>query len=383
VSAASPTPGIEGICTPQFEGVRAALRENFTIDDEIGAAVAVYWRGEAVVDLWAGHQDAARKKTWVRDTLVCQMSVAKAVSALCVHILADRGQVDLDAPIARYWPEFAAEGKQDVPIAWALCHLASVPVADAAPRGAIFDWDVMTRAIAAQKPLWPPGTVPCYHTATQGFILGEIVRRVTGEGIGAFLRREVAAPLGLDYHIGLTPEEEARCATMIPSAGNVLSAAQAGKASDLLTRGWAQLPLNEDFNSHRWRSGAVPSASGHGTARSIARLYAALAAGGSLDGVRLLRPETMARAWQQQWEGKDVMSGLTFRIALGFYLNCPPDRPMGSSPRAFGHSGAGGAQSFGDPDNQIAFCYTPNRMHSGFDIGPRATRLIEALYRCL
>ncbi len=383
MSAASPTPGIEGICTPKFEGVRAALRENFAIDDEIGAAVAVYWRGEAVVDLWAGHQDAARKKTWVRDTLVCQMSVAKAVSALCVHILADRGQVDLDAPIARYWPEFAAEGKQDVPIAWALCHLASVPVADAAPRGAIFDWDVMTRAIAAQKPLWPPGTVPCYHTATQGFILGEIVRRVTGQGIGAFLRREVAAPLGLDYHIGLTPEEEARCATMIPSAGNVLSAAQAGKASDLLTRGWAQLPLNEDFNSHRWRSGAVPSASGHGTARSIARLYAALAAGGTLDGVRLLRPETMARAWQQQWEGKDVMSGLTFRIALGFYLNCPPDRPMGSSPRAFGHSGAGGAQSFGDPDNQIAFCYTPNRMHSGFDIGPRATRLIEALYRCL
>lgn len=376
-------PEIHGTCVPQFEGVRAALRENFAKDDELGAAVAVYWRGQPVVDLWAGHQDAARKKAWERDTLICQMSVAKAVSAFCVHILADRGLVDLDAPIARYWPEFAAEGKEAVTIAWALCHLSSVPVADAAPRGSIFDWGVMTRAIAAQKPLWPPGTTPCYHTATQGFILGEIVRRVTGLTIGAFLRQEVAAPLGLDYHIGLTPGEEARCASMIPSAGNVLSAAQAGKLSDLLTRGWAQLPLNEDFNSHRWRAGEVPSASGHGTARSIARLYALLAAGGELDGVRLVRRETLERAWQQQWQGKDLMSGLTFRIALGFYLNCPPDRPMGSSPRAFGHSGAGGAQSFGDPDNQLAFCYAPNRMHSGFDIGPRATRLIEALYRCL
>lgn len=378
-----PTPDIQGTCTPQFEGVRRALQQNFEDNDELGAAVAVYWRGAPVVDLWGGYQDAERRKTWNRDTLICQMSVAKAVTAFCVHVLADRGLVDLDAPVARYWPEFAAEGKGGVTVAWALSHLASVPVADAAPRGAIFDWEGMTRAIADQKPLWPPGTVPCYHTATQGFLLGEIVRRVSGQTLGTFLRREVSAPLGLDYQIGLTPAEEARCATMIPSAGNVLSAAQSGQVSDLLARGWAQLPLHEDFNSHRWRAGEVPSANGHGTARAIARLYAALAAGGSLDGVQLVRPETMERAWQQQWQGKDVMSGLTFRIALGFYLNCPPDRPMGPSPRAFGHSGAGGAQSFGDPDNQIAFCYTPNRMHSGFDIGPRAQRLIDALFRCL
>lgn len=378
-----PEPALQGDCAPAFERVREALRENFTRDGELGAAVAVYWRGAPVVDLWGGFQDSARQRPWERDTLVCLMSVAKAVTALCVHMLADRGQVDLDAPVARVWPEFAAEGKAAVPVAWVLSHLASVPVADAAPRGALFDWEAMTRAIAAQKPLWPPGTVACYHTATQGFILGEIVRRVTGQRIGAFLREQIAGPLGLDYHMGLTPSEEARCATMVPSAGNVLSAAQSGRASELLTRGWAQLPLNEDFNSHRWRTEEVPSVNGHGTARSIARLYAALAAGGTLDGVRLLRSATLAGAWVEQWVGKDVMSGLTLRCALGFYLNCPPDRPMGTSPRAFGHSGAGGAQSFGDPDNQIAFCYAPNRMHGGLDIGPRAARLIDAVYRCL
>lgn len=247
------------------------------------------------------------------------------------------------------------------------------------PRRALFDWKTMTGAIAAQKPLWPPGTTPCYHTATQGLILGEIVRRVAGRRIGANFREEVAGPLELDYHIGLLPAEESRCATMVPSAGNVLSAARAGGASDLLARGWAQLPLQEDFNSHCWRAGEVPSANGHGTARSIARLYALLAVDGAVDDAHLLRPETIERAWQEQWHGRDLMSGLTLRTALGFYLDCPPDRPMGTSRRAFGHFGAGGAQSFGDPDNQIAFCYAPNRMHSGFDIGPRTKRLIDAV----
>ena len=374
---------VEGTCTPQFEPVRRAFERNFTERNELGAGVAVTLHGKPVVDLWGGHTDVAGSKPWRRDTIVCMMSVAKAVSALCVHMLADRGALDLDAPIARYWPDFAQNGKEDIPVAWALCHLSSVPVADAAPRGALYDWQAMTAAIAAQEPLWPPGSTPCYHTATQGFILGELVRQVDGRTIGAFLREEIADPLDLDYHIGLTPDAESRCADMVPSKGNVLSAAQTGDTKSLLARGWAQLPLREDFNSPRWRRAEVPSANGHGAARAIARLYGCLAHGGEIDGIRLLGSEALDRARTEQWTARDAMSGLNFRIALGFYLNSPPDRPMGPNRDTFAHSGAGGAQSFGDPVAGIGFCYAPNRMHAGIDIGPRATALIDALYDCL
>lgn len=374
---------VDGTCTSQFAPLREAFERNFSERNELGASVAVTLHGEAVVDLWGGFADAAGRKPWQRHTVVCMMSVAKAVSAVCVHILSDRGAIDLDAPVSRYWPEFSQAGKAEIPVSWALCHLASVPVADAAPRGTLYDWDVMTAAIAAQEPLWPPGSMPCYHTATQGFILGELVRRVDGRSIGTFFRDEVAEPLGLDYHIGLPAEAEARCAEMVPSKGNVLSAAQTGDTKSLLARGWAQLPLREDFNSPRWRRAEVPSANGHGTARAIARLYGCLAQGGAIDGIRLLSSAALVRARTEQWAGRDAMSGLDFRIALGFYLNSPPDRPMGPNPDTFGHSGAGGAQSFGDPAAGLGFCYAPNRMHAGIDIGPRATTLIEALYACL
>lgn len=370
---------IHGSCEPAFGAVADVFENNFRSHGELGAAVAVYKDGAPVVDLWAGFRDAEETHPWEQDTLVCMMSIGKAVSALCIHILADRGSVDLEAPIAVYWPEFSAKGKQAIPVKWALSHLSSVPVADAAPRGAIYDWTAMTAAIAEQKPLWPPGTTPCYHTATQGFILGEIVRRVSGKTIGQFIRDEISQPLGLDYFIGLTQEEEARCADMIPSAGNVLSQAQ--QATDtLLARGWGQLPKDEDFNSHAWRSSEIPSANGHGSARSIARLYGALSCGGEIDGVRLLSSAALAAALEEQWTGRDSMSGLNFRIAQGFYLNNPPVRPMGPNPGAFGHSGAGGAQSFGDPTLKLGFAYSPNRMHSGLDIGPRAAQLIDAVF---
>ena len=373
---------IDGTCDPAFQSVADALAKNFETDDELGAAVAVAKDGELVVDLWGGHRDAERQLTWEQHTIVCMMSVGKAVSSLCIHMLADRGQVDLDAPVSQYWPAFAQNGKREIPVKWVLSHLSSVPVADAAPRGALYDWKAMTEAIAKQAPLWRPGTTPCYHTATQGFILGEILRNVTGQTLGDFIRNEISQPLALDYQIGLTPAEEARCATMIPSAGNILSKAQSD-ANSLLARGWAQLPVDEDFNSHQWRASQIPSANGHGNARAIAKLYGLLALGGAHDGVRLLSREAIDHAIKEQWKGRDIMSGLTFRLGMGFYLNCPPDRPMGPSAHAFGHSGAGGAQSFGDPDNRIGFAYSPNRMHSGIDIGPRAARLIEAVYASL
>jgi len=374
---------IDGHCDERFLPLRAAFERNFTVDNELGAAVAVMHGGRLVVDLWGGWRDEARTLAWERDTVVCMMSVAKAVSALLVHILADEGRIDLEAPVARYWPEFGQQGKEAIPVKWALSHLASVPVADAAPRGSIYDWATMTSAIAAQAPLWPPGTVPCYHTATQGFILGELIRRVTGQSLGDYLQSRVCVPLGLDYRIGLRPSDLARCANLIPAKGTIFDRPAEDEGAKILARGWAQLAAGEDFNSRGWRTAEIPSANGHGTARSIARLYGALAAGGSLDGVRLLSTAALDRGIAEQWHATSPGTGLTFRVAQGWFLNCPPDRPMGPNPRTFGHSGAGGAQSFGDPAAQLGFCYSPNRMHGGVDIGPRAKRMIETVFACL
>jgi CubicO group peptidase (beta-lactamase class C family) len=374
--------GIKGHWHPDFASVAEALALNVEEDNELGAAVAVVQHGRLVVDIWTGWRDEQKSQPWEANTLVCLMSVGKAISALAIHMLADRGVIDIDAPVAHYWPEFGQAGKQDIPVRYVLSHLSSVPVADRAPPGSIFDWDTMCEAIAAQEPLWPPGSHPCYHTATQGFILGELVRRVTGESIGTFIRAQIADPLGVEYFMGLRAGELTRVADMVPSPGNVLSKAQSGGDS-LLARAWAQLPRGEDFNSTDWRTHEVPSANGHGTPRAIAKIYGALALGGTMNGTTLISSRSLQQALTEQWEGRDEMSGLHFRLAQGFYLNCPPDRPMGKSPRAFGHSGAGGAQSFGDPDTGIGFCYGPNRMHSGIDIGPRAARLIDALYNLL
>lgn len=379
----APAGVVQGSCDPRFARVREAFERNFAEDGELGASVAVVLDGRSVVDLWGGHRDAARARPWERDTIACMMSVAKAVSALCVHILADEGRIDIDAPIARYWPEFAAAGKQDIPVRWILCHLAGIPAADAAARGDMYDWGAMTRAIAAQAPLWPPGSTRCYHSATQGFVLGELVRRVDGRSLGRFLRERVAGPLGIDYAIGLDAAAIARCADMIPAKGTIFDAAQRGDRESLLGRAWFPLAEGEDFNSDAWRRAEIPSANGHGNARAIARLYGALARGGEVDGTRVIGREALERAIELQWHGPSISSKLVFRTALGFFLSAPPDRPMGPNPRTFGHSGAGGAQGFADPDARLGFAYCPNRMHGGIDIGTRATRLVEAAFASL
>lgn len=372
------TPVIHGRCDPAFEAVRDAFRENFARDGELGAAVAVTQAGRLVVDLWGGWCDAARTRPWREDTIVCMMSVGKAVSALAIHMLADRGLLDVDAPIARYWPEFAQAGKADIPIRWGLSHLAGIPVADAAPPGSIYDAQVMRAAVAAQAPLWPPGTVKCYHSATMGYLCDALVRAVDGRSIGRFVRDEIAAPLGLDYHIGVPQADLVRCADMVRSRGNLLDLAQTGREDDLLARIWKQLPKDEDYNSTAWRTAEIPSANGHGNARAMATLFGALACGADGGGQRLLGRRALDRALAEQWRGVSISTGLDFRLGLGFFLNNPPDRPMGRSSRAFGHSGAGGAQAIGDPDAGLGFAYSPNRMHGGLDIGARATRLIEA-----
>ena len=392
------TAPIQGECDPRFAPLRAAFAENFDRDGEVGAAVAVMVDGRMLVDLWGGHADAAQGRAWKRDTTACMMSVAKGFVALAAAKLVERGLLDLDMPVARHWPDFAQHGKQAVTARQVLAHTAGIPVADAAASGSIYDWDAMVGAIAAQAPLWAPGAVRCYHSATMGFVIGELVRRIDGRPFARFVAEEISGPLGLDYAFGLGVEDQARCATMQPASGTLITGKPgAGGKSGLGARLWGALAEDEDFNSPAWRGADIPSANGHGTARAVARLYGALALGGALDDVRVIGPETLARFTELQWEGgtwmrldaappeepEPVDPEMYRRMGLGWLLDSAPGRPQGFSGQGYGHSGAGGAQAFADPAHRLGFCYAPNRMHGGVDIGPRARRVMEALRQCL
>jgi CubicO group peptidase (beta-lactamase class C family) len=375
---------LTGYCAPGFERVLDAFRTNFETEDENGACASVVVGGRTVVDLWGGWRDAACTQAWERDTIVCMMSVAKAVSATCLHMLVDRGLVDLDAPVARYWPEFAQAGKENVLVRHVLDHTAGLPIlTERLHPGAMFDHRLMVDALARQAPLWEPGTKAGYHVHNQGFLIDEIVRRVDGRTLPQFLRAEITGPLGMDYDFGLSLADQQRCADFQMATEGTIFAARNGDPAKILSRAWDQLPDPLDLNSPQWRAATITSASGHGNARAIARLYAALSLGGQLDGVRLMSPATVDRAITEQHNMVEVMMERPYHQALGFLLTSPPIVWMGPGARSFGHHGVGGSIGLADPDAGVGFAYAMNRMHARVDNGPRAGRLIEAVYQCL
>ncbi len=381
----SDTPPVSGWCDPRFEQVRDAFISNFgvhAVEPEVGAAVTLYHRGELVVDLWGGYADAARTRAWERDTIVLMMSVAKGIAAMCVHVLVDRGLVDLDAPVATYWPEFAAAGKAELPVRFLLDHRAGLPVVDGLYRGAIYDQAAMASALAAQAPVWTPGESSGYHVMTYGYLLNELVLRVTGRDLGQFLREELAGPLGADYMIGLRDDELERCAEFFAAeTGTVLNVAEMEPGS-LLARVYDQHPDDWSLNDVAWRRSCIPSATGHGTARGVARLYAAFAGDGEIDGVRVISRSGVEAAVAQQHHLPEVVMGRRYHQASGFVLNSPPIVTFGSD-RAFGHHGVGGSIGMGDLGERLGFCYAPNRMHARHDNGPRARGLLRAVYSSL
>lgn len=375
---------IHGECAPGFEAVRDAFETNFVAEEEVGASASVVVDGRTVVDLWGGWRDAACTLPWERDTLVCMMSVAKAVSATCLHMLVDRRQVELDAPVARYWPEFAQNGKDKVLVSHVLDHRAGLPIlAEKLHPQAMFDHALMVGALERQAPLWEPGTKAGYHVHNQGFLIDEILRRVDGRTLPHFLREEVTGPLGIDYQFGLSAADQARCADFLQATEGTIFAARHGDPDKILSRAWDQLPDPLDLNSRQWREATITSASGHGNARAVARLYGALARGGELDGVRLMSPATLEQAITEQHNMVEVMMERPYHQALGFLLSSPPIVWMGPGRRSFGHHGVGGSIGLGDPEAKVGFAYAMNKMHARIDNGPRARRLIEAVYRCL
>jgi CubicO group peptidase (beta-lactamase class C family) len=378
---------IDGTCDPRFEPVRAAFAENFSSLGETGAAVCVTAGGQQIVDLWGGWTSTARNARWRPDTLVNFFSVGKGLLALLAARFAGTGLLDPDAGVARYWPEFGAAGKAAVTVRQLLSHQAGVPaVRRKLPPAAMLDWDLMTGAIAAQDPWWEPGTAHGYHVNTFGFAAGELLRRVSGRTAGLLLRTEIAGPLGADVHIGLPRAEHHRVAEFDWPGATAGETSRPRLSDDQLMEhnayfNPAGLSGAGVVNTAAWRMAEVPATNGHGTARGIARIYAALAAGGVLDGIRVVDAGALADAAAEQVYGQDRILHRTSRFGLGFQLT-QAERPLGPNPSAFGHFGAGGSLGFCDPDAGLAVAYVTGQMGPRWQ-NPRNRALIDALYACV
>ncbi len=379
---------IEGSCDPRFNRVKDAFAENFEKRSEVGAATAVMLDGKTVVDLWAGHADKAKTRPWTRDTLVNVYSTTKGVTAICAHRLADKGLLDIDAPVVKYWPEFAQAGKDKLPVRFLLSHRAGLAaIRKMLDEDALFNWNTMTTALAEQEPWWVPGTKHGYHALTFGWLVGEVIRRITGKTPGVYLRDEIARPLGADFHIGLAAKDDARTADMIaappPAPGEPNLFADIMKDPESMA---AKAFMNPPggmrpgvVNTREWRGAEIPAANGHGTARSLAQLYGALARGGELNGVRVMSKDEIAKCSIEQSNGPDALLMLNTRFSLGFMMS-QPGASLGPNPKSFGHPGAGGSLGYADPEAKIGFGYTMNKMQTSLLIDPRATALIDAVY---
>lgn len=385
---------IAGHVEPGFQAVREAFERNFIEHGEVGAACCVYMDGRPVVDVWGGVADASTGRPWSEDTLQLMFSATKGATAICANLLIERGDLDVDAPVAEYWPEFAQAGKESLPVRWLLSHEAGLPAFDQVVTASdAYRWDPVIAALAAQQPLWDPGEAHGYHALTFGWLVGEVIRRVTGATVGSFFAKEIAEPLGLEMWIGLPEELEPRVAPLIGMGADVSSSGSSSSA-DAEPPGLAKLDptmlmvralqpvtgLSGAFNSRELHAAELPAANGIGTARSLARMYAALI--GDVDGMPpLLSPETVAQATTTTSRGPDKVLFVETHFGLGFML---PSAfcPMGGQ-ASFGHPGAGGALGFADPDVGMAFGYVMNRMQMNLAGDPRNQALIDAVYSSL
>jgi CubicO group peptidase (beta-lactamase class C family) len=387
---------VEGWCDDRFADVRAEFERCFTERGEFGASVCMTVDGQRVVDLWGGVADPASGRPWESDTVVLVWSSTKGATALCAHLLVDRGLLELEAPVARYWPEFAAAGKDGVTVGMVLSHQAGLPALRAPlPPGAFADWDRMVELLAAEEPFWEPGTRHGYHAFTFGWLVGEIVRRVSRRSLGRFFADEVAEPLGLDFWIGLPESVEPRLATLVrpdePAPGTpvapffVAAMTDPGSIAALVLAnhgGYMDVP-----DDRRYLAAEIPSAGGVTNARGLAGLYRPLALGGEVDGRRLIGDVTAARmGLTQSASAVDATLRAPTRFAYGFVKSVGDFGPadvlvLGDA--AFGHVGSGGSIGFADPAERMSFGYAMNRLAFGTGLDGRGQSLVDAAYRSL
>lgn len=338
---------VQGTYTKEFSAVADALSELLDTQD-IGASAAVFVNGEPVADVWGGYIDAERTVAWERDTIVNVMSTTKPMTALCALILADRGELDLSAPVSTYWPEFAAAGKESVLVRHLLSHTAGLPdwpgrlVAED-----LYDWNAVTDRLAAMPTRWEPGTAAGYHSVTFGFLVGEVVRRVSGRSIGRFLAEEVAGPLGADFHIGLGAQDDARIARLYAPPSQSEEFASSGPEYESV--GGIRV---KDANTEAWRRAEVPAANGFGNARGIALAQSALSNRGVAGGVRLLSEKGCEPAWHAEYSGEDRVLGQPTTYGVGF----------GVFGGTFGWGGWGGSLVMNDHASRMTVAYAMNQM---------------------
>jgi CubicO group peptidase (beta-lactamase class C family) len=354
---------IEGTCDPKFDGVRRALSTQLDNGDDVGASVAIYLHGDPVVDIWGGFVDQAHSAPWQSDTLTNVWSTTKTMTFISALMLHDQGSLDFHAPVATYWPEFAAAGKDNVEVRHLMGHTAGLcGWEEPLVAEDLADWEKCTAALAAQAPWWEPGTASGYHAVTQGYLIGEVVRRITGESIGSWFAREVAKPLEADFHIGLPESEDHRVSNVIPPPP--ISADDFGNdIPEFLVKTFMNPPIDASM-AHQawWRRAEIPAANGQGNARSVAAIQSVVAGKGQARGVRLFSEQTAEVIFEQQAQGIDLCLGVPLRFGMGYGLS-NPDMPIG--PRTCYWGGYGGSVIIMDLETELTVCYVMNRMFPG------------------
>jgi len=372
---------VEGFAHERFAAVRGVLEANLNNGEDVGASFCATLEGETVVDLWGGYADPAKTRPWVRDTIVNVYSTTKTMTALTALLLADRGELDFDAPVARYWPEFAANGKAEVKVSHLMSHAAGLSGWKETLTGEdLYDWDKVTGLLAAQAPYWPPGTQSGYHALTQGYLVGEVVRRITGKTLGTVFREEIAEPLGADFHIGLPASEDHRVAELIPPPpGGSISD---GPQTDLQRNMSTNPPIDPTVTVTRaWRGAEIPAAGGTGNARSVAEIHVILANGGVAKGKRFLSEAGCRKALELQIEGPDLIFGRDARFGMGFGL-AGGVVPL-PNPNSIFWGGYGGSLVIIDMDAKTTFAYAMNKMAPTTTGDMRAFGLAMTMWQAL
>lgn len=372
---------VGGFTRDRFAPVRTAFEANLASGADLGACFTATVEGETVVDLWGGWADEAKTRPWEKDTIVNVYSTTKTMTALTALLVADRGELDFDAPVAKYWPEFAANGKAGVKVSHLMSHSAGLSGwKEPITQETLYDWDKATSLLAAQAPYWEPGTASGYHAITQGYLVGEVVRRITGRSLGTVFREEIAEPLGADFHIGLPASEDARVADLIPPPpGGAIGDGEQGELNRNMS---SNPPINPlDTRTRAWRAAEIPAAGGHGNARSIAEIHALLANGGVAKGKRIMSEAGCRKALEQQIEGTDLILGAPVRFGMGFGL--PGEMVPLPNPNTIFWGGYGGSLVIIDMDARTTFGYAMNKMAGTTTGDMRAIGLAGAMWGAL
>ena len=371
----------EGFTQDRFAAAKAAFEANFENGSDIGASFCATVNGETVVDLWGGYADPEKTRPWEKDTIVNVYSTTKTITALTALLIADRGELDFDAPVAKYWPEFAANGKSGVKVSHLMSHAAGLSGwKEPITTKDLYDWEKMTSLLAAQAPLWEPGTKSGYHAITQGYLVGEVVRRITGKSLGTVFREEIAGPLGADFWIGLPASEDARVAELIPPPPG-------GAIGDMELDEIGKITFNNpgvdvsETRTRAWRGAEIPAAGGTGNARSIAEIHAILANGGVAKGKRFMSEAGCRKALELQIEGDDLIFKAPARFGMGFGL--PGAMIQLPNPNTIFWGGYGGSLIVIDMDAHTTFAYAMNKMGAGTVGDARAFTIIMAMWQGL